>query len=56
MSGAKAESGASVMGRVAHPAKLQIEFGHALNQVRIDETPEARTICQDVRASLFLVL
>ena len=47
MSGAKAESGTSVMGRVAHPAKVLVESCHALNQAMVDETPEAQQFSKD---------
>ena len=56
MSGAKAESGTSVMDRVAHPAKVLVESCHALNQAMVDETPEAQQFSEDCWASLFLPL
>lgn len=46
-SGANAESGTSVMDRVAHPAKVHVESCHASNQVVVDETPEAQQFSKD---------
>lgn len=54
MSGAKAESGTSVMGRVAHPAKVLVESCHALNQAVVDETPEASISLPGFEASPFV--
>ena len=45
--GANAESGTSVVDRVAHPAKVLVESCHASNQAVIDETPEAQQFPED---------
>ena len=44
------------MAGALNPPTTHIESGHAFTQGVVDWTPEARIICQDVRASLFLVL
>ena len=45
--GKNAESGGSIIYRVAHPDKVLIESSHASNQASFDETPEAQQFSKD---------